>query len=227
MSNVLGKDIGIITDVVDDVIFENKMCPAYYFRAMLPHTETDGWRLAIIGHNRSSQNKGSGDSKNVRKPNLVEESLPLPVLPGLAYLWQKRMSDAHDSICNALRQKFGLIDVQDIGGRLSAIVTKEGAERMSSQWLLLNEFGLGVRIKGEIEYTIRLDIQPSPADQTVQKMFILDKTIQRILAIQGDLKAVEEVCREAGVHLPEVFERLWQLKQFCKIYELREREDFA
>jgi len=194
---------------------------------MLPHTETDGWRLAIIGHNRSSQNKGSGDSKNVRKPNLVEESLPLPVLPGLAYLWQKRMSDAHDSICNALRQKFGLIDVQDIGGRLSAIVTKEGAERMSSQWLLLNEFGLGVRIKGEIEYTIRLDIQPSPADQTVQKMFILDKTIQRILAIQGDLKAVEEVCREAGVHLPEVFERLWQLKQFCKIYELREREDFA
>jgi hypothetical protein len=64
-------------------------------------------------------------------------------------------------------------------------------------------------------------------DEAAQKLFSLDNAVQRVLAVPMAVGVVDSVCLDAKVSMSDLIGRLWQLKMFRKIYELREAEDFA
>jgi hypothetical protein len=224
---MIGDDVAAISDVLDDTKLK-ETCSAYHCNAVLPHHGTNGWRIAISGYQRPGRRPKS-DTNTDKSDDLeyVERLLPLPVLPGLVSALKERLSRAVPVIRDNLNQKLGANDVAHDDGQLSATLDENAALSLSQDRLLVNRHALRVNIEGEIEYTIPLRLQPSPVDEAAQKLFSLDNAVQRVLAVPMAVGVVDSVCLDAKVSMSDLIGRLWQLKMFRKIYELREAEDFA
>ena len=228
-NRLYGDDAGAISDADDDVEFDSETCPAYHARAILPHRGTDGWLLAVSGkqrRNRTAHSTGHAEATgNVRA---VEQTLPVPMLPEIVRLWRSHLSGTFDSIQRRLCQRFSMGQVENNNGQLSATVHKETA--LPRDWLLVNDIGLAVRIAtdaNEIEYTLPLHLRPAPGDEAMEKMFAVDAAVQKVVAAPHASEIVDSACHAEGVSTADVVERLWHLKLFRKVYDLRETEDFA
>jgi hypothetical protein len=224
---MVGDDVAAISDVLDDTTLK-VTCSAYHCNAVLPHHGTNGWRISVSGYQRPGRRTGS-DINTDRSDDLeyVERALPLPVLPGLVSTLKERLSRAVPVIRDNLNQKLGTNDVVHDDDQMSATLNEKAAFSLSQDRLLVSRHALGVKIDSEIEYTIPLRLQPSPVDEAAQKLFALDNAVQRVLTIPIAAGVVDSICLEAKVSMSDLIGRLWHLKMFRKIYELREAEDFA
>ena len=223
-----GDDAGVILEVNDAEPFDTQSCCAYQCRAVLPRRGIDGWRLAITGfRKRKRRSQASEDNANARGDEQIEQTLPVPVLPELARAWRDRFEFAAQTIKIQLEQRFGGADVTIDDRQLIAIVTEATARTVSRERLLVARIGLEVRIDREIQYIVPLQLQAHHSDYAAQKLFALDGVVQRILAATRDSHAAQIACAEQSISLSEILDRLWTLKLFRTVYDLREAEDFS
>jgi hypothetical protein len=223
-----GDDAEAIWEVNDDETFETMNCPAYQCRAILPHNGSNQWRLTITGYRkRKSRAKPSNENANTSADEIIEQTLTIPVLQVLARSWWDHLENAGDAIRNRLEQRLGQCEVRSDGQELTALLSGNAATELSQERFLVSRIGLGVSCDREIDYTVSLHLRPSPTDTAAQNLFSLDDAVQRIVAAPSPTVVAPLVCTESGVLVSEVIDRLWGLKLFRTVYDLREAEDFV
>ena len=223
-----GEKAREIGDANDNSPLKGIDCSAYYCHALVPQNGTDQWKIAVMGsRKRKALSHVGKENTNACADEMVEQALPIPLLPELAHTWRERLGRAHDAIKHFLEQKLGLAYANIEGSHMAAEVTGDAASGIRRDRLLANGVGVTVRIDGEIVYALALQLQPSPTDPAAQKLFSLDDTVREILAAPNTPESTQMICTKRGFQLSEIIERLWEVKLFRKVYELREREDFS
>jgi hypothetical protein len=223
-----GDHAGVISEVNDNDSSKIESCPAYQCRATVPHNGIDQWQLAITGYRKPrSRTKSSKEGTNTSGEDVVEQVLPVPILPELARSWHQRFELAGDAINSRLKSCLGVADVRRHDQQLVGIMAEEAARNISRDYLLVNRRWLQVGLDNEIHCATPLLLQPLGTDQVAQRLFAVDGAVQRMLAARNVSEDVGSICLNAGVALEEAIDRLWQLRQFGTVYKLREMKDFA
>jgi hypothetical protein len=118
----------------------------------------------------------------------------------------------------------GLLDpkIQDYSGQATLDYRK--AREIAEQALLDCNKRISFVIDGEIEYEIPLLLVHS--DDKVAALINLDVAVKHLLKKKASACILAEICEEFDVMKKDVVLRLWQLKQYAAIYQLREEQDF-
>ena len=118
----------------------------------------------------------------------------------------------------------GLLDPKIQGGSGQATLDYEKARKMAEQALLGCNKRISFVIDGEIEYEIPLLLVHS--DDRVAALIHLDVAVKQLLSTKASASILAEICEEFDVTKKNVVHRLWRLKQYAAIYQLREEQDF-
>ena len=110
------------------------------------------------------------------------------------------------------------------GDNGQATLDYEKAREMAEQALLDCNKRISFVIDGEIEYEIPLLLVHS--DERVAALIHLDVAVKQLLATKASASVLADICEEFGVTKKDVVLRLWRLKQYAAIYQLREEQDF-
>jgi hypothetical protein len=223
---VYGEDCDAICAIVDNELVKEEMCPAYHAAAEMPSPGAREWRLTIRGRRQGRRSRTDGDD-NIREeapPEFVEHALSLPVLSHLAHNWRAQLQHAVDEIGVQL-EKLGLASAELRNGVFKASLDGEAATQMARERLLTDRAGLSIRIDREIEYEVPLEL--SPMDEPASRIFALDAEVRAILSAQNGLEAMTASCGDGRTQRDALVERMWQMKLYRTIYELREVEDFC
>lgn len=224
---VYGEESMAIVDVLDGDTFEAKNCPAYQCRATLRYGGMGGWSLSVSGvRKRKHRTEQGNDRENGREVERVERMLPFPALPERANLWRNRMARAGEAVAKQLEQRLGMTTI-NIEQQLHCTVREDAARAIASERLLVNRVGLLVRLDGEIEYGVPLHLQSGHMDDATKSLFAIDKIVQRILAAPKAADAAIALLAGTEATASDVIERLWGLKLFRTVYDLREAGDFS
>lgn len=221
---VYGKGIGACVEFLDETCAEKELCPAYYANVELGDDSDTDWKLSIVGkrkRKRGTVPASSPDSDDFA--DIVNVPITLPVLKHARGRWEATCAAAED----AVRDTLCSIGLQKIDRRSSfwkAQVDAATAEKMAAERPLSSDMEIEVQIDGEIKFSMRLEL--SPCDEGSRKGFARDDVVRAVLAApEGclDFAVIGEGCAT----MAEVRSRLWQLRLFGKVYELRKKEDFG
>lgn len=220
------EDGGAICAVVDNEPVKEEMCPTYHTAAEMPSPGAHEWQLKIRGRKQGRRTRTDGGD-NIREepsPEVVEHSLSLPVLRQLAHNWREQLQKAADGIGVRL-EKIGLASAQLRDGVFKASLDGEAAAQMARDRLLTDRAGLSISVRREIEYEVPLEL--APMDASAERMFALDRGVREILSARDGLEAMRALCGEDQAQRNAVIDRMWQMRLYRPIYDLRESEDFS
>jgi hypothetical protein len=223
---VYGEDCDAICAIVDNEPVKEDMCPAYHVAVELPSPGAREWRLTIRGRKQGSRARTDGDD-NIREEaprEFVEHALSLPVLSHLAHNWRAQLQHAVNEIGVQL-EKLGLSSAELRNGVFKASLDGKAATQMACDRLLTERAGLSIRIDREIEYEVPLEL--SLRDDRARNIFALDAAVRAVLAAQNRLEVIKAVCGDGLAQRDEVVERMWQMRLYGPVYDLREVEDFS
>lgn len=224
-NRVYGHDVDAICDVLEDRLIENDKCPAYYCSAILPQASNGGWVLTLKGeHTRRQRPDGTGPQAVDSANEWVECRFTLPVLPRLLKRWRQMLKSYREAIQKSC-QELSLERIQFDGDVRQAALDAAAARRIAEQRLLSEHLALAVEINNEIEFAIPLLL--SPSSRAAKKIFALDKAVQTLLASARASEVLQSLCDSHVVTPEAIRDRLWSLKLFGKLYEIREPEDFG
>lgn len=221
---VYGEGIGAFLEVRDEACIEQEECPAYHATASLPGPSEGGWRIAIIGKRKQKRRASSEESSKDSPSSVDTVSLPinLPVMSHLESVWQATFTSAGEAIRDKLKE-IGFNNVEYSDNPWRAHIDRDVTEKMESERLLTSTVELEVQIDREVDFTVPLELLP--ADAEARKAFARDAIVQQVLAAPAEVELAALV-GNGTTRMPEVRSRLWQLKLFAKVYQLREVEDF-
>ena len=97
---------------------------------------------------------------------------------------------------------------------------REGEARAFALRGLVSEVH-SLRIRIDDEFQCIVPLRCSPADDGAARIFAIDRTIRSLLSASRTDPEFN------GVRRQDVLNRLWQLRLFKPLYDLREAEDFA
>lgn len=217
---IYGKGVEACIEFRDDTCLKEERAPAYHASVMLQNNGDSDWRLSVIGKRRRKHNPAS-DGEGV--VDLVDVPMTLPVLKGARARWELACATADDSIRNAL-QEIGLRKVEQKTGSWQCKVDSAVAVQIGSDRLLSSSMEIEVQVDGECEFSRRLELLP--ADAGSREAFALDDVVRAVLA--GPEGSVDLTNTSGNnITMSDVRSRLWQIREFAKVYELRKSEDFA
>jgi hypothetical protein len=217
---VYGEGVAAIIVVDGDARVEQDKCPAYRVKAILTDPSEGDWQLEIMGN----QKKKYGDTGNSADEQ-ISLRLGIPVLPLLADRWRASLVAAQDAIQKSLASKYKLGAVDCLNSHWQAHVNNESATMMGRERLLATHVDLEVLVDREIAFSFPLQLQP--ADNKARKAFDRDAAVRDVLSSPQSADTASSICNTARVTMSELRHRLWELKRFDKVYELREAEDFG
>lgn len=223
---VYGEDCDAIFAIVDNEIVKEEMCPAYHAAAEMPSPGAPEWRLTIRGRKQGRRARTDGDN-NIREeasPEFVEHALSLPVLSHLAHNWRAQLQHAVDEIGVQL-EKLGLASAELRNGVFKASLDGKAATQMARDHLLTDRAGLSIRVDREIEYEVPLEL--APMDAPAKHIFALDRGVREILSAQNGSEAMKAMCGDDPTQRAALIGRMWQMRLYGPIYDLREVEDFC
>jgi hypothetical protein len=221
---VYGADIGDLIDVSDDAILNDEY-PAYHCAAVLPESTTGDWRLTLFGNRKRKQAQDRG---GLQEGHLggeqAELPLTIPVLPHLIDLWKKPLSAAQPYVHRELIDQ-GMSKVSFGKCSCSAELGGTAATTMTRQRLLSPTLSLALQVDREIEYAIPLQL--IPADSVAKRLFAIDEAVRELLTAPRPSDTFIAITQKDGITRACLIDRLWQLKLFAMVYQLREKEDFG
>jgi len=223
-NHVYGHEVAAIREVLDPCVIDQDMCPAYQCRTVLPKGFEGRWSVTLQGYRRQKQQADvAGLNSANRERNLTETQLSLPVLPKLAERWMNSLN----SIIATVRSEcasLGLAGLSFNGSSCHADIDGDSAREMARRRLLANRFSLEITIDREIDFGVPLLV--SPSDNSAEQLFALDDAIRQLLAAPHDAEALASHFDVHPLSRQATLDRLWQLKLFSTLYEIREPEDF-
>jgi len=221
---VYGHDFSAMSFAADDSVIEHELCPAYYCSTTLPTNSEGHWKLTLKGDHQSWQQDDAtqGDASD-RKWEPSEIEFTVPVVPHLVQHWRSRLVSETRNIA-AECASVGLGRLSFNGSSFQASIDEHSAKKMAQQRLLANHLTLDVTIDSEIDFSVSMRI--SPADDPTEQLFALDDAVRRLLSLPDAAEAISSLCDGRPFGRQDVLNRLWQLKLFGTLYEIRESEDF-
>ncbi len=212
-----------LVGVSDEFPLEDQL-PAYQCTATLPDEDASEWRLTVLGRRKGKRREKAPDGNVQGNREVQEVPITVPLLPGLRSLWNAPLDAVRASVHEWLRAK-GLKNATFHDRAYRADIDAAAVRSMAESRLLRSSLALDVQIEREIEYTFPLVV--TPVDEPSRRLFALDEVVRQIISAPKPVEAMHAV-QEAGEHdVDAVMTRLWRLKFFRTIYELREGEDFA
>lgn len=222
---VYGEGVAAIVDVHGDARVEQDTCPAYQANAILVDQSEGDWRLEIIG-SRKIKRRASAESTDGQTdaPQVVSIPIDIPALPHLVRNWRDSLAAVQGAIRDRLSER-GLATQGNHNGCWQVNVDGAAASAMACEQLLATSIDLEVLVDREVRFSFPLQLQPS--DRKATKAFDRDAAVREVLSSPQTADAAASICNAARATMAELRHRLWELKEFGKVYELREAEDFG
>lgn len=217
-NRLYGRDGVSIFDVDDEKAVGQSHCPAYACGAVLPFAEDGNWRLVVsVLHRRKRPSAGPKEG-GASHADAERIELPVPRLKNMVTKYRSELATVTEFIANKLATAHGIQLTCHDGLPLRAEITEDGAAELRQTCLLRELSGLKVRVSDEFELAMPLKLKPS--DQGAEELFAVDKAVTVYL---GDEAKVLPPELERGT----LCERLWELRLYKPLYDLREPVDFA
>jgi hypothetical protein len=221
-----GEDAHTIVSVVETLQLIEGVCPAYQVSSPLPPQGSTQWKMtfwgkARVGRGRVIQADTRQDRENLV---LVERSMQLPILPHLAHAWRTTLDDAFgSSMAKLTALGIGSTEIQN--GGVVAAIDGVSAEQLGRHYLLTAQTGMAVVVDRSIEFEIPLVL--SPSDDSARSQFMVDDSVQAVLRASSAAEAMEAICGNDSSLRAGMIDRMWALRLYQVIYNVREAEDFA
>lgn len=208
-----GDGVADIVTIQDDTVVQGEQCPAYRCSAATTLEGCAGsWRLDLCGIERATHARDTA-------PETLSLPLPIPPLPRLISTWQRWLLDAKPQMDVELQRELGIaVGLVGPSGFIASLSAPE-TTRLAQNRLVSESFGLRVRIDDEFQCIVPL--RCSPADDAASRLFAVDRVVRDLLS--G--KRCDPEC--VGVSRQDLLNRLWQLRFFKPLYDLRETADFS
>ena len=217
-SHLYGNEASSIVAANDKREIDDRMCPAYQLEMNI--AQVDG--AAVIAHIYGYPAQ-RGSRRQNEKRGLVRKPIHIPRLSKYVNISRERVRSLSDRLGHAMKNE-GLLDPKIQDGSGQATLDYEKAREMAEQALLDCNKRISFVIDGEIEYEIPLLLVHS--DDRVAALIHLDVAVKQLLATKASASVLAEICEEFDVTKKDVVLRLWRLKQYAAIYQLREEQDF-
>jgi hypothetical protein len=122
-------------------------------------------------------------------------------------------------------ESFGLSDLRQENGRLTATMGDTWVERESRHRLLDKHPRISVIIGNEVFVEQSCELEPQ--HEGIAKALAFDSAIKGFQDSEDPLLELDRLLMEGALSETEVRTRLWQIREFGALYRLREQEDFA
>lgn len=209
-----GHSANAIVGISDATAVKGETFPAYVCSAAASASAVDGeWRLRVHGVKRR------GKRLDTQTPEMISVALQVPRLPALVERWRRRILDARAAVVGELQRAHGFCAQPTEEIELSVCLRESEAQALSRENLIAEVAGVKIRIDDEFEYTLPLHC--SPANEGAARVFAVDRAVRRFLSDGRNTGEPDDVPQEI------LMRRLWELKLFKPLYDLREAEDFA
>jgi hypothetical protein len=208
-----GHNADSILGIPDETPVTDEKIPAYVCSAATSsRVEAGPWHIEVLGLKRERRDAD-------QQPERVSVTLPVPRLPILIDSWRRRTIETRAAVADDFKRIQG-VSAQphgEFGLRVDLGVSE--AQVFARERLLAEVFGVTVRIDDEFAFVVPL--RCNPADEGATQLFAVDSVIRGLLS---------DTCTDPtsyGVRRESILNRLWQLRMFKPLYDLREAEDFA
>lgn len=205
----------------DDAVIKVNQCPAYQASVTLGDIPECDSALKLIGQRTQRKKKASAFGEH-DDMELVEVALGFPVLPRLRSRWKSTCATADPQLRDKL-EKAGLELIDRHGVGWTANVGSAAADALAAEHLLTQSMELEVQVNEEVEFSVPLELVPSSDESRLA--FSRDHVVGKVLSATSE-HLVAVATEDPNVNLSEVRGRLWRLKYFGKVYQLRQEEDF-
>lgn len=201
-------------------------CPAYQVSFALARCESPTWQLTFRGTSRRRRSRKHHDEpdQSGTAMDFHQQVIGLPALPLLARKWRDHLQQALNPA--DFRTKvpgMGSVAFQD--GTVTAAINGESAGQLGKRHLLCERMGLSITVDRSLEYELPLALRP--ADDASRELFALDNAVRSIISASDRPQALAAVCGDDRQYRPIVMGRMWSLRLYEAVYDLRESEDFS
>jgi hypothetical protein len=214
-----GDAVHSIVEVSDSKTLDEDTCPAYQLEVNLDKIEDATTKVNIYGFPAI---KGARAAK--AKRDMVRHSMTIPTLRQFMDASLSKVGELSKSLCEAMENE-GFSEPKMLDNRAVATLEYDKARSMIEAALLNCHKRIRFVIDGEMAYEIPLELVP--ADDKVASLIHLDGAVRIFLDEALSDEPLERICIEYGVSEEGISQRLWQLKHYAVIYQLRERGDFS
>ena len=185
---------------------------AYLAAADIAIDPVGSWRIALIGEKRSKRRDG-------REAVTVEVPVSFPYLAVLESVWQSKYELARDAALTWLRDTFHIRTSTANGGRPVVRASAGFVKRAAEHELIGDAMLVHVQLDREFACTIPMLVEADDPDAGT--LLHVDNTI-RSYRVASPLNG--------GIQMSEIapmLDRLWHLRMFKTLYDLRATGDFA
>lgn len=208
---VYGDIDGRVRDLrTDDVVKDS--VPAYRAAADISTDRRGTWRVTLVGDKRTKRRDGA-------EPQRTEVLLTVPRLASLVEHWQREYETAKHAALTWLRADFDVGSSTAVDGSTVILASEAFVRNFAEHDLMAN--GMTVHVRLDREFACEVPMCLEPGDAHAQSLFNVDMTIRELLpspTTAGDLPNGD---------IRRVLDRLWHLRLFKTLYELRATGDFA
>lgn len=204
----------------DDDVNVSETTPAYLMEVEMPVRASTDVEATFYSELRG----GKKASKNrQRSVSYVRKQCRIPTA-------ERMMCEANELSDTVLSQAYpeivnlGLNNPRKVDGLVVAEMSREWTLRSARERLIDPHPRLSITLNGEVcvEFSCELVAQ----DGEVKSMVALDDAVRELLAAEDIVDEFDAVLSDHDLSSSEVRERLWQLREYSAIYQMREREDF-
>lgn len=217
-SLLYGSDADSIEEAIDRNRLDSKTCAAYLLEMDLDKIGQDFADLNVYGF-RSQR----GEPKRRESREIKRCSIRLPILRVLIRASQKKIDDLSNSLLDAMKRK-GLLQPELRGNHANAILEYKQAQIMAEKEPLTLRKRIRFNIGSETIYEVPLELVP--ADENTQLLINLDSAVSAFMAAELSNSCLEAISAEYNLLAADISLRLWELRYYKAIYELRESRDF-
>lgn len=217
-SLLYGDEADSIIGVRDSTPLGDKPCPAYLLEINLNKTNHGPAETNIYGYPEKNENQHGKTGID-----MIMKSMSIPTLKKFMGASLKRVSDLSNSLCRAMEDEGFLWPKMQENGAV-ATLHYDKAQSMIKEALLNCQKRIRFIIDNDMVYEIPLELVP--ADDKVASLICLDSAVTAFLKEPMSDGLLEKICIEYDVSVKDASRRLWQLKHYAIIYQLREQQDF-
>ena len=223
---IYGEGISSILGFSEDLTKVSEQCPKYICEVSIPKEDVSQWEVELKGYPPKQRRRNNTQEEQQRQdnsPELVYRRLSVPYLPCMASTWRRQFSEAGVLIRKEIKNTidFPRIDIDEHGIRTS--LDDEATRQLMRLGLIQKESWLQVGIEDAIKFITPLS--HSPSCEYANRVIAIDLAVQKILATATE--CMPDIMQNQPFGLSELVDRLWQLKEYKKVYEFREQEDFT
>jgi hypothetical protein len=217
-SLLYGDEAHSIIGVKDSTLLGEDTCAAYLLEINLDKINHTTVETNVYGHPAKKEGQhGKNGNFMIRQP------MSIPTLPEFIGASLKKVSGLSNSLSKAMEGE-GFLSPQMLQNSAVATLNYDKALSMLEEGLLSSHKRIRFTIDSEMVYEIPFEL--IPADDKTASLINLDSAVRALLELPISEEALDKICIEYDVSQKDVSKRLWQLKQYAMIYQLREQQDF-